>query len=88
MWEVRSDEIAGALRTTRGGSSRQALVRVGCGGFDVRWMDVDDYALLQGAETLTYDAVSERQAMFALGDAVCVPVIEWLGENWLMRLAA
>lgn len=88
VWEVRSDEIAGALRTTRGGSSRQALVRVGRGGFDVRWMDVDDYARLQGAEDLNYDAVSERQAMFALGDAVCVPVIEWLGQNWLMRLAA
>ena len=88
VWEVRSDEIAGALRTTRGGSSRQALVRVGRGGFDVRWMGLDDYALLQGAEALTYDAVSERQAMFALGDAVCVPVIEWLGENWLLRLAA
>ena len=88
VWEVRSDEIAGALRTTRGGSSRQALVRVGRGGFDVRWMEVDDYARLQGAEALSYDAVSERQAMFALGDAVCVPVIEWLGQNWLLRLAA
>ena len=88
VWEVRSDEIAGALRTTRGGSSRQALVRVGRGEFDVRWMDVDEYARLQGAETLNFDSVSERQAMFALGDAVCVPVIEWLGQNWLMRLAA
>lgn len=88
VWEVRSDEIAGALRTTRGGSSRQALVRVGRGDFDVRWMTVDEYARLQGAEALRYDAVSDRQAMFALGDAVCVPVIEWLAENWLTRLAA
>ena len=88
VWEVRSDEIAGALRTTKGGSSRQALVRVGQGNFDVRWMGVDEYARLQGAANLHYDAVSERQAMFALGDAVCVPVIEWLGHNWLTRLAA
>ncbi|MCY3560895.1 MAG: DNA (cytosine-5-)-methyltransferase [bacterium] len=88
VWEVRSDEIAGALRTTRGGSSRQALVRVGRGDFDVRWMALDEYARLQGAEALRYDAVSDRQAMFALGDAVCVPVIEWLAENWLTRLAA
>ena len=86
VWEVRADEIAGALRTTRGGSSRQALVRVGHGCFDVRWMDISEYARLQGAGALCYDAVSERQAMFALGDAVCVPVIEWLGENWLTRL--
>lgn len=88
VWEVRSDEIAGALRTTRGGSSRQALVRVGRGDFDVRWMTVEEYARLQGAEALRLDAVSDRQAMFALGDAVCVPVIEWLAENWLSRLAA
>ncbi|MDE0236753.1 MAG: DNA (cytosine-5-)-methyltransferase [bacterium] len=70
------------------GEQPQALVRVGRDRFDVRWMDVDEYARLQGAETLNYDSVSERQAMFALGDAVCVPVIEWLGQNWLMRLAA
>ena len=87
VWEVRRDEIAGALRTTRGGSSRQALVRIGRGRFNVRWMNVSEYACLQGAEALRYDAVSERQAMFALGDAVCVPVIEWLGENWLTRVA-
>ena len=88
VWEVRSDEIAGALRTTGGGSSRQALVRIGRGCFDVRWMNVEEYPRLQGAEELRYDAVSERQAMYALGEAVCVPVIEWLGENWLFRLAA
>ena len=88
VWEVRKDEIAGALRTTRGGSSRQAIVRVGGGCFDVRWMDVGEYARLQGAGELSYDSVSERQAMFALGDAVCVPVVEWLGRNWLNRLLA
>ena len=61
-------------------------MRVGGGRFDARWMDVSEYARLQGAEVLSYDSVSERQAMFALGDAVCVPVIEWLGSNWLNRL--
>ena len=54
----------------------------------MRWMNVEEYARLQGAEALRYDAVSDRQAMFALGDAVCVPVIEWLAENWLRGLAA
>ena len=86
VWEVRRDELAGALRTTRGGSSRQALVRVGRGRFEVRWMDLAEYARLQGAEKLSYGSVSERQAMFALGDAVCVPVIEWLAKNWLSAL--
>ena len=83
VWEIRPDEIAGALRTTGGGSSRQAIVRAGRGEVDVRWMDLREYALLQGAENFRYGAVSERQAMFALGDAVCVPVIKWIGENWL-----
>ena len=32
---------------------------------------------------MRYDAVTPQQAMFALGDAVCVPVIEWLAEHCL-----
>ena len=83
VWEIRADEIAGALRTTGGGSSRQAIVRVGRGKVDVRWMDLREYARLQGADRFRYRSVSERQAMFALGDAVCVPVIKWIGENWV-----
>ena len=86
VWEIRDDELAGALRTTRGGSSRQAIVRAGQGDVDVRWMDVHEYARLQGAGDLHYASVSERQAMFALGDAVCVPVIEWIGHNWLQHV--
>jgi len=86
VWEVRADEIAGTLRTTRGGSAKQAIVRAGCGDIAVRWMNVTEYARLQGAEHLRYDAVTPSQAMFALGDAVCVPVIEWLGKHCLMPL--
>ena len=86
VWEVRADERAGALRTTRGGSAKQAIVRAGGGEIAVRWMNVTEYARLQGAEHLRYDSVSPSQAMFALGDAVCVPVIEWLGSHCLMPL--
>ena len=86
VWEVRRDEIAGALRTTRGGSSKQAVVRAGRGHVDVRWMNVQEYARLQGAHNLRFGSVSSVQAMFALGDAVCVPVIEWLANNWLLQV--
>ncbi|MYI35861.1 MAG: DNA (cytosine-5-)-methyltransferase [Acidimicrobiaceae bacterium] len=86
VWEVRDDEIAGTLRTLRGGSGRQAIVKVGNGDFAVRWMNVTEYARLQGAEAFRFDAVSERQAMFALGDAVCVPVVEWIAQHWLTRV--
>ena len=83
VWEIRSDEIVGALRTTKGGSSKQAIVRAGRGRVDVRWMNLREYARLQGASHLCYRSVSERQVMYALGDAACAPVIQWIGENWL-----
>ncbi|MXY32703.1 MAG: DNA (cytosine-5-)-methyltransferase [Boseongicola sp. SB0676_bin_33] len=83
VWEVRADERAGALRTTRGGSARQAILRAGRGSVAARWMNVMEYARLQGAENLRYGSVTAAQAMFALGDAVCVPVIDWLGRNCL-----
>ena len=84
VWEVRADEIAGALRTTAGGSGRQAVLRVGAGGFAARWMDVAEYAALQGAHGITWESVSPRQAMYAFGDAVCVPVVEWLTNNCIL----
>ena len=84
VWEVRADERAGALRTTRGGSAKQAILRAGQGCLAVRWMSLKEYARLQGAEALRYDGVTPHQAMFALGDAVCVPVIEWLAEHCLI----
>ena len=86
VWEVRADEWAGTLRTTRGGSARQAIVRAGLGDVAVRWMNLIEYARLQGAEDLKYTSVTPSQAMFALGDAVCVPVIEWLGLYCLWPL--
>ena len=84
VWEVRADEIAGALRTTAGGSGRQAVLRAGRGNFAARWMDVTEYAALQGAAGITWESVSPRRAMYAFGDAVCVPVIEWLADNCIL----
>ena len=84
VWEVRRDEIAGTLRTTQGGSGRQAVLRAGRGEVAVRWMDVSEYAALQGAQGIKYDSVSPRQAMYAFGDAVCVPAVEWLVNNCVL----
>lgn len=86
VWEVRSDELAGTLRTTRGGSAKQAILRAGNGGLAARWMNLVEYARLQGASHLRYGSVTPQQAMSALGDAVCVPVIDWLGGNFLRPL--
>ena len=83
VWEIRGDGISGCLRTTRGGSSKQAVVEAGRGAFRVRWMTANEYARLQGAPDLRFAGVSENQARFALGDAVCVPAVAWLARNYL-----
>lgn len=87
VWEIRADGIAGCLRTARGGSSKQALVEVGNGKERVRWMNPREYARLMGADDFKL-ATRENQALFGLGDAVCVPVIAWLCEHYVAPAAA
>ncbi len=87
VWEVRSDNISGCLRTTRGGSSKQAIVEAGHRRILARWMTAQEYARLQGAADMKLDVVSESQARFALGDAVCVPAVCWLAQKYLSRIA-
>jgi DNA (cytosine-5)-methyltransferase 1 len=86
VWEVRSDKISGCLRTTRGGSSKQALVEAGRGSLRVRWMTAREYARLQGAPDMLFGEASESQARFALGDAVCVPAVEWIARHYLVPM--
>jgi DNA (cytosine-5)-methyltransferase 1 len=88
VWEVRTDAIAGCLRTARGGSSKQAVVEAGKGEVRVRWMTAREYARLQGVpDSFRFDSVSENQAMFGFGDAVCVPVVEWVARHYLRAVA-
>jgi DNA (cytosine-5)-methyltransferase 1 len=87
MWEIRSDDIAGCLRTARGGSSKQALVEVGGGRLRVRWMTGLEYARLMGAGDYALPpGLRANQVLFGFGDAVCVPAVGWLAENYLMPL--
>ena len=88
VWEIRADEISGCLRTARGGSSRQAVVQVSDGEVRARWMTPREYARLQGvSDQFDISAVSEAQALFGFGDAVCVPVISWLAQHVLAPAA-
>jgi DNA (cytosine-5)-methyltransferase 1 len=82
VWEIRADGIAGCLRTARGGSSKQALVEAGNGRVRVRWMTPREYARLMGAPDFKLQA-RRNQALFGFGDAVCVPVVTWLCDNYL-----
>lgn len=84
VWEVRADDIAGCLRTARGGSSKQAVVEVGGGALRVRWMTGVEYARLQGADDYDIAGVRDSKVLFGFGDAVCVPAVAWLGEHYLM----
>jgi DNA (cytosine-5)-methyltransferase 1 len=87
VWEIRADAISGCLRTARGGSSKQALVKAGRGEVAIRWMTPREYARLQGAPNYKLNsAVSMNQALFGFGDAVCVPVVRWIAENYISPL--
>ncbi|TPW73033.1 DNA cytosine methyltransferase [Schumannella sp. 10F1B-5-1] len=83
-WEVRSDEVAGCLRTSSGGSSKQAVVEVGHGTCRVRWMTPMEYASLMGAPSASLSGISDHHAYSGFGDAVCAPVVEWLARNYLV----
>jgi DNA (cytosine-5)-methyltransferase 1 len=86
VWEIREDQISGCLRTARGGSSKQAVVEAGDGQVRVRWMTAREYARLQGAPNFNFGGVSESQAMFGFGDAVCVPVVRWIISSYVLPL--
>lgn len=88
VWEVRPDDIAGCLRTARGGSSKQAVVKLGNGKLSVRWMTPLEYARLMGVEDYAVDSFSANQVLFGFGDAVAVPVVKWLAENYLAPVVA
>ena len=85
--ELRKDDIAGCLRTAKGGSSRQMLVRSGKGDIQMRVMTPREYARLQGVPDTYPIPKTVNQALTGFGDAVCVPVIQWIAEHILNPLA-
>jgi DNA (cytosine-5)-methyltransferase 1 len=82
MAELRTDGVAGCLRTPRGGSARQILFKAGRGEYFVRLLTPVECARLMGAGDYRISG-SLTQALFGFGDAVCVPVIEWIAEKYL-----
>jgi len=86
--EVRSDEVAGCLRTAVGGSAQQFLLRAGKGQVRMRHMTPREYARLQGTPDffLLPPKIGRVQALTGFGDAVCVDVIEWIACNVLTPL--
>jgi len=86
MAELRTDGYAGCLRTPRGGSSKQILIRAGKGCWNVRLLTPREYARLQGVRESFKLPSNPNKGYFAMGDAVCVPVIEFIAQNILNPL--
>jgi DNA (cytosine-5)-methyltransferase 1 len=82
MGELRTDGIAGCLRTPRGGSGRQILFCAGKGQYRVRLLAPRECARLMGADGYKIN-VPLNQALFGFGDAVCVPAIQWIARHYL-----
>lgn len=82
MAEIRFDGIAGCLRTPKGGSARQILLQVGKGQINIRLLTPRECARLMGADNFNLSG-TVNEALFGFGDAVCVPVISWIADNYL-----
>lgn len=87
MAELRTDGIAGCLRTPKGGSGRQILFKAGYGKYSARLLTPRECARLMGADDYKM-SVPLNQALFGFGDAVCVPVVSWIAENYLNPVLA
>ena len=92
MAELRFDGVAGCLRTPKGGSAKQILVRVDADGWRVRLLTPRECSRLMGADGVKKDGtykrgaefrldaegVSRDDALFGFGDAVAPPAVSWL----------
>lgn len=83
MAELRNDGYAGCLRTPKGGSSKQILIKAGKYNWKVRLLTPREYARLQGVRDSFKLPSNNNKGYFAMGDAVCVPVIEYIANNIL-----
>ncbi len=85
--ELRFDGVAGCLRTPEGGSSKQFLITKKNGELQARFLTVRETARLMGAPDTFRLPGSKHDGYMAMGDAVAVPVAEFLGERFLSKLA-
>lgn len=84
--ELRCDGLAGCLRTPAGGSSRQFIIKREGDSLHARLMTVRETARLMGAPESFQLPGSYNDGYMAMGDAVVVPVANWLAEHFLSVL--
>lgn len=86
--EVRFDDIAGCLRTARGGSSRQTLLFVHRNRVRSRLMSPRETARLMGLPDNYCLPENYNDAYHLAGDGVVVPVVRHLAANILEPVLA
>ncbi|MGA2638420.1 DNA cytosine methyltransferase [Methylocella sp.] len=73
--ECRFDGVAGALRTSSGGSSRQSIIFVDGDDIRTRLLTPRECARLMGLPDSYILPESENEALFLCGDGVVEPVV-------------
>ena len=81
--EVRFDDVAGCLRTSSGGSSRQFIMVVKGEKVRSRLLSSREAARLMGLREDYQLPKSYNEAYHLMGDGVAVPVVRHLAENLL-----
>lgn len=84
--ELRFDGIAGCLRTPGGGSSKQYVIKRENGKNHARLLTVREAARLMGAPDSYSLPGSYNDGYFAMGDAVVMPVANFIAERFLLPL--
>jgi DNA (cytosine-5)-methyltransferase 1 len=86
--EIRFDDIAGCLRTSSGGSSRQSIVVVKGNQVRSRLLSSREAARLMGLPDEYKLPKSYNEAYHLAGDGVVVPVVRYLAESLLEPIFA
>ncbi|MGH6931670.1 MAG: DNA cytosine methyltransferase [Dongiaceae bacterium] len=81
--EIRFDDIAGCLRTSTGGSSRQLIVVVKGNQVRSRLLSSREAARLMGLSDNYKLPKSYNEAYHLIGDGVVIPVVRYLAGNLL-----
>lgn len=93
IFNLRFDGLASCLRTPKGGSSTQFIVQVKSGRVQVRKMLGIEYGRLQGVAIAHQPTDfkldgSDNEIKYGFGDAICVPVVQWVAEHSIEKVIA
>lgn len=86
--EVRFDDVAGCLRTPRGGSSRQTILVIEGDKVRSRLLSPREAARLMGLPDDYWLPDRYNDAYHVAGDGVCVPVVRHIAECFLEPILA